>query len=302
MSEDPYKVLGVKRDASQEEVTRAYRALAKRYHPDLNPGDRAAEEQFKKVSAAYDILGSPEKRAKFDRGEIDAEGHERPHGFYRQYAEAEEGYPYSSQSGFADLEDILGDLFASGRRPGGPGFRMRGADVSYELAIDFLEAVNGTKRRFGAPDGKTRELSIPAGVEDGQVLRLKGQGAPGVGGGPAGDAFVTLRVRPHAVLRRLGNDIHLELPVGLGEAILGAKVEVPTATGPVMLAIPKGSNTGTVLRLRGKGIHAGGRTGDQLVTLKVMLPEPPDDALRRFVAEWAPAHRYDSRRDWGRGG
>jgi DnaJ-class molecular chaperone len=299
MGEDPYKVLGVKREATQEEISRAYRTLAKKFHPDLNPGDRAAEDKFKQVSAAYDILGSPDKRAKFDRGDIDAEGRERPHSFYRQYAEAEEGHPYTSQSGFADLEDILGDLFASGRRPGAAGFRMRGTDISYELAIDFLEAVNGAKRRFAAPDGKTRELTIPAGLEDGQVLRLRGQGAAGRGGGAAGDAFVTLRVRPHPVLRRVGDDIHLELPVALGEAILGTKVQVPTASGPVMLTVPPGSNTGAVLRLRGKGVKARGRAGDQLVTLKVMLPEKPDEELRRFVSGWAGAHPYDPRRGWG---
>jgi DnaJ-class molecular chaperone len=300
MSEDPYKVLGVKRDATAEEISRAYRALAKKHHPDLNPGDRKAEEQFKKVAAAYDILGSAEKRAKFDKGEIDAEGRERQHGFYRQHAEAPGGDPYSSGAGFADLDDILGDLFRGGRRPGGGGgggFRARGADINYELAIEFLEAVNGAKRRFEGPDRKMRELTIPAGVEEGQVLRLRGQGAPGVGGGPAGDAFVMIHVQPHPVFRRAGNDIQIELPVGLGEAILGTKVEVPTSTGSVMLSIPKGSNTGTVLRLRGKGV----RGGDLLATLKVVLPERPDEELREFVAGWAAKHRYNARKGWAGG-
>jgi DnaJ-class molecular chaperone len=302
MADDPYKVLGVKRDASQDDISRAYRALAKKYHPDLNPGDKKAEEQFKKVSAANDIVGDPDKRAKFDRGEIDAEGHERQRGFYRQYADADAQGPfgpgsehYSSDAGYADLEDIFGDLFRSGHRPGGARFRMRGADVNYELPVEFTEAVNGAKRRFTMPDGKTLELTIPAGVTEGQVLRMRGQGGPGREGGPAGDAFVAIRILPHDVLRRDGDDIHLELAVSLGEAVLGAKVESPTTTGPVTITVPAGSNTGTVLRLRGKGVRARGRTGDQLVTLKVVLPETPDDELRRFVAEWAPAHSYNPR-------
>ena len=291
MSADPYQVLGVKREASQEEIQKTYRKLAKKLHPDLNPGNKKAEETFKEVSAAYDLLGDADKRARFDRGEIDASGAERPRQrYYRDFAEGDGAHVYSNDAGFADMEgmdDVLSGIFGErGRRAG--AFRMRGGDVHYRLEVDFLGAINGASRRVTLPDGSVLDVTIPAGTRDGQILRLRGKGRPGLNGGPPGDALVEIAVRPHAYFRREGDNIHLDLPVSLTEAVLGAKIKVPTPTGPVTMTVPKDSNTGTVLRLRGKGAprSTGGR-GDEYVTLKVMLPEKHDPELTSFVSGWS---------------
>ncbi len=291
MSADPYQVLGVQREASQEEIQKTYRKLAKKLHPDLNPGNKKAEETFKEVSAAYDLLSDADKRARFDRGEIDASGAERPRQrYYRDFAEGDGAHVYSNDAGFADMEgmdDVLSGIFGErGRRAG--GFRMRGGNVHYRLEVDFLDAINGASRRVTLPDGSVLDVTIPAGTRDGQVLRLRGKGRPGLNGGPPGDALVEIAVRPHAYFRREGDNIHLDLPVSLTEAVLGAKIKVPTPTGPVTMTVPKDSNTGTVLRLRGKGAprSAGGR-GDEYITLKVMLPEKHDPELTSFVSGWS---------------
>lgn len=291
MSADPYQVLGVKREASQEEIQKAYRKLAKKLHPDLNPGNKEAEEKFKEVSAAYDLLSDADKRARFDRGEIDASGAERPRQrYYRDFAEGDGAHVYTSDAGVADMEgmdDILSGIFGErGRRAG--TFRMRGGDLQYRLEVDFLDAINGANRRVTLPDGSVLDVTIPPGTRDGQVLRLRGKGRPGLNGGPPGDALVEIAVRPHRYFRREGDDIHLDLPVSLTEAVLGAKIKVPTPTGPVTMTVPKDSNTGTVLRLRGKGAprSRGGR-GDEYVTLKVMLPEKHDPELASFVSGWS---------------
>jgi DnaJ-class molecular chaperone len=288
----------VKREASQEEIQKAYRKLAKKLHPDLNPGNKKAEEQFKEVSTAYDLLSDPEKRARFDRGEIDASGAERPRQrFYREYAEEPGAQFYTSDSGFADMDgmdDILSGIFGErGRRAG--TFRMRGADVHYRLELDFLDAINGANRRVTLPDGSALDVAIPPGTRDGQVLRLRGKGRPGLNGGPPGDALVEIAVRPHRYFRREGDDIHLDLPISLTEAVLGAKIKVPTPSGPVTMTVPKDSNTGTVLRLRGKGAprNTGGR-GDEYVTLKVVLPEKHDAELAAFISRWS-GRNYDPR-------
>ena len=211
---DLYNVLGVARDASDEDIRKAYRKLAKENHPDLNPGNPNAERRFKQVAAAYDILGDPEKRRRYDFGEIDETGAQRPERrFYREYAEAGPSYKYERRGdfgGFADLGDIFSDLFgraAPGAGAGGAAFRMTGTDVRYTLTVDFLEAVNGARKRVDMPDGKSLDITIPPGLQDGQTLRLKGQGMPGIGGGPAGDALIDVSVRPHPVFRREGNDI-----------------------------------------------------------------------------------------------
>jgi DnaJ-class molecular chaperone len=291
LSADPYQVLGVKREASQEEIQKAYRKLAKKLHPDLNPGNKKAEEKFKEVSAAYGLLSDADKRARFDRGEIDASGAERPRQrYYRDFAEGDGAHVYTSDAGLADMDgmdDILSGIFGErGRRAG--TFRMRGGDVQYRLEVDFLEAINGANRRVTLPDGSVLDVTIPPGTRDGQVLRLRGKGRPGVGGGPPGDALVESAVRPHPYFRREGDDIHLDLPVSLTEAVLGAKIKVPTPTGPVTMTVPKDSNTGTVLRLRGKGAprSRGGR-GDEYVALKVMLPEKHDPELASFASGWS---------------
>ena len=284
---DPYTVLGVKRDASQDDIQKAYRRLAKKLHPDLNPGNERAEEQFKDVSAAYDLLGDPDKRARFDRGEIDASGVEQPqHRFYRDFAERGGSY-YTDSAGFADFaanDDILSQIFGSDSRF---NMRMRGSDVHYRLALDFLDAINGGKRQITLPDGTVLDVNIPPGTRDGQILRLRGKGRSGIRGGQPGDALVEIEVRPHRIFTRRGDNIHVDLPISLSEAVLGGKVKVPTPSGTVTMSLPKWSNTGTVLRLKGKGVlRVDGSMGDEFVTLKVMLPEKPDPDLEKFVAHW----------------
>jgi DnaJ-class molecular chaperone len=301
---DLYERLGVAKTASQEDLRRAYRALAKKHHPDLNPGDAKAEEAFKSVQSAYDLLSDPEKRRRYDAGEIDAEGNETARSYYREYAGADGEHPYRSAAGYEDLGDIFSELFGErARGPGGAGgnIRMRGSDLRYTMEIDFVEAVSGATRRVTMPDGKTLDISVPAGLRDGQILRLRGKGRPGIGGGEPGDAYVEIHVRPHPRFTRSGNDVLVDLPVGLHEAVLGAKVRVPTTTGAVTMSIPAGSNSGDVLRLKGKGVPAGGghAAGDQLVTLRVVLPAKPDDDLSAFLAEWAKTHAYDPRNETG---
>lgn len=294
-ADDPYKVLGVDRNATAEEIRRAYRKLAKQHHPDLNPGKPEAEERFKAATAAYDLLSDPEKRARYDRGEIDAEGTERPERpFYRDFGEGRQGARYragGAGSGGSDAEDLFASFF--GDRA---GFRARGADLHYALTVDFIEAARGGRRRVTLPDGRELDLSIPAGIDDGRVLRLKGQGGPGLGGGPPGDALVEIRVAPHPFFRRDGDDIRIDLPVTLAEAVLGARVRVPTLDGPVMMTVPKHSDTGSVMRLKGKGVarQNGGR-GDQYVTLKIVLGGTADAELEAFLKEWDRKHSFDPR-------
>jgi DnaJ-class molecular chaperone len=309
MAEDPYKVLGVARDATADQIRRAYRRLAKQYHPDLNPGDKAAEERFKAVSAANEILSDPERRGRYDRGEIDASGQERPPPGpppgWRGFAEGAEGarYAHARAGGGAfteDMNDLFGQFFRArgGAGGGGPEIRMRGQDELYGLEVSFLDAVRGATRRLTLPDGRTLDVRIPPGSEDGQTLRLRGQGGPGFNGGPPGDALIELHVAPHPHFRRDGNDIRLDLPVSLKEAVLGGKVPVPTPDGTVNLTIPAGSDTGRQLRLRGRGVpaHAGQPAGDLYVTLRVQVGKP-DPALEAFLREWTPAHAADPRRE-----
>jgi DnaJ-class molecular chaperone len=289
LAADPYTVLGVKKDASQDQIQKAYRRLAKKLHPDLNPGNKRAEEQFKEVSAAYNVLGDADKRARFDRGEIDASGAERPQQrFYRDFADSG---PYASDAGFADFEgadDIMSQIFG---REGRTNVRMRGPDAHYRLELDFLDAINGGKRQITLPDGSVLDVNIPPGTRDGQILRLRGKGRPGIGGGPPGDALVEISVRPHRIFTRKGDDIHVELPISLSEAVLGGKVKVPTPSGPVTMTLPKWSNSGTVLRLKGKGVpRPDGKRRDEFVTLKLKLPEKPDPELEKFVANWRSAY------------
>ncbi len=304
---DPYQVLGVGRDASPEAVKSAYRKLAKKYHPDLNPGDSKVEQRFKEISQAYAILGDAEKRKQFDRGEINASGQDTGGrgGFYRAYAESGDGAKYGPHGfGFRfdqGLEDVFEDLFGGTRRGGGKArshnVRRRGADVSYRVRVSFLEAAQGARKRLGLAGGKQLEVAIPAGTEDGQTLRLKGQGMSGLGGAPAGDALIEVQVEPHPYFRREERDIHLELPISLQEAVLGATVQVPTVHGKVSMKIPPGSNSGSRLRLKGKGVAdpKSGEAGDQYVTMRVVLPDQPDEELKSFIERWGAQHRYDPR-------
>jgi len=296
---DPYEILGIARTASLEDIRKAYRRLAKKLHPDLNPGNKRSEEHFKEVAGAYDLLSDPDKRQRFDNGEIDASGSERPRQqYYKDYAaEAAAGHPYENHSGFADFaeaDDIFAELL---RRQARESRRARGADLHYRLSIEFLDAVNGTTKRLTLPEGGSLDVTIPHGIQEGQILRLRGKGAPSIGEGEAGDALVEVSINPHRFFARHGDDIHVDLPVTLAEAVLGGRIEAPTPTGSVILTVPKGSNTGTVLRLKGKGVPRRGGHGDELVKLKVMLPSEPNPELETFLTNWAPGTSYDPRRD-----
>jgi DnaJ-class molecular chaperone len=296
---DPYEVLGVQKTDSDAAIRSAYRKLAKRYHPDVNPGKAEAAERFKEISAAYDLVGDKEKRARYDRGEIDAAGNEVPpqRPFYRDFGDAPGREKYRADAGLdpEDLESIFAQAF--GGRAGAAGgrrFSMRGQDAQYHLTLDFLDAVNGTTRRVTLPDGRTLDVRIPAGVRDGQIIRLRGQGMPGLGDGAPGDALVEVSVAPHPLFRREDDDIIVVLPVTLQEAVLGTTLEVPTIKGPVRLTIPPNSGRGTRLRLRGRGIE--GR-GHQFVELHPVLPPAEEPELAEFLRNWKPRHPIDPRAD-----
>jgi DnaJ-class molecular chaperone len=287
VSWDPYAAIGVPRGAAPDDIRKAYRQLAKELHPDVRPNDRAAEEKFKRATAAFNLLSDPTLKQRYDRGEIDADGNER--GFATRGAGPSRGYSgqgngASTMDSAFDLGDIFSDLFGSASG-GRSGFgKMRGRDIRLPLEIDFLEAVRGGRKRVQLSDGRTLDVVVPPGVTEGQVLRLKSQGGPGVQGGPPGDALVELKIKPHPFFRREGDDIHIDLQISLTEAVEGAKIQVPTATGPVTLTIPEGANSGKVLRLKGKGVT---ERGDQFVRLMVMMPEPPDEDLKKFLRKWS---------------
>ncbi len=317
---DPYQVLGVARGVSNDDLRKAYRKLAKEFHPDRNQGDEKAAERFKEISAAYDLIGDAEKRGKYDRGEIDAAGQPRARGFgggaYRPGggAAGAGGGPFGGGFGFdpnAGGEDIFDEIFGQMRRGrggagAGAGFGarnanrpMRGADRHFNLKIGFLDAARGCKRRLTMPDGKQLDVTIPPGLGDGQQIRLRHQGDAGRNNGEAGDALIEVTVEPHAFFTRQGDDLHLELPVTLDEAILGAKIPVPTIDGMVAVSVPKGASSGTTLRLKGRGFPLKGgasdQRGDQYVKLKLVLPEKPNSALEKLIEGWAKSNKYDVR-------
>ena len=302
LAQDPYLELGVSRNASAAEIRKAFHKLAKKHHPDVNKGDKASEEKFKRMSAAFDLLGDPEKRAKFDAGEIDADGRETMRAYGQgpfgqgpfgggAYGDQAGGFRSATFEG-VDLNDILGEMF-SGRGGAGRagGFASRGADVRAHLDIDLEEAINGAKKRLPFSDGRVLDVTIPKGVADGQTLRLKGQGAPGRAG--PGDALIEIGIRPHPVFRREGDQLVMDLPVSVPDAVLGGKVQAETPDGPVTLNVPKHSNSGRTLRLKGRGLSDGqGRRGDLLARLVVTLPEPPDPELEQFVETWRAERPY----------
>lgn len=303
---DPYKVLGVSPSASDREIKQAYRRLAKELHPDTKPGDASVAERFKEVSAAYKLLSDKETRAKYDRGEIDANGQPRQH-FRYEYA----GGPGGGQgfSGFHfdfggrgggpdDLFADFADLFGGARGPRRPR-SARGVDHSYRIKVSFLDAAKGTTRRVTLPGGKTLDVRIPPGIESGRAIRLRGQGGAGPAGGPAGDALIEVEVEPHPYFSRAGLDIHLDLPISLGEAVLGATVSVPTIDGPVQVKVPKNANTGRKLRLKNRGIQGAAGRGDQYVILRVVLPDGPDAKLAELLQRWGRDYGDEARRKAG---
>jgi len=314
LASDPYKELGVTRAANADEIRKAFRKLAKQLHPDQNPGDKAAEERFKRLSAAFDILGDEEKRKKFDRGEIDADGREVMRGFRPGPGGASPFGGGATAGGFegsqfegTDFGDILSEMFGRGAAGGAGGGRFggfgggvgpqpRGQDVRAEVQISLEDAVQGGKRRIAFSDGRTVEITVPKGAADGQVLRLKGQGAQGRGG--PGDALVELHIAPHPVFRREGSTLTMDVPISVPDAVLGGKVEAPTPDGPVTLTVPKGANSGQILRLKGRGLGdaASGKRGDLLARLIVTLPDGPDETLERFAESWRAERPYAPKR------
>ncbi|MDR3436949.1 J domain-containing protein [Telmatospirillum sp.] len=292
MTKDPYQILGVEKTATADELRTAYRTLAKRHHPDLNPGKPAAEEAFKAISVAYDLLSDPEKRARFDRGEIDAAGTEQPaeRRYYRDFGDDPNRPKYRSDAAFDadDFDSVFGHMFGDHRHR---GFSAGGEDAHYALAVSFLDAANGAVRRLTLPDGSTLDVTIPAGLKNGQILRLKGKGQAGQGDEPPGDALIEVSVAAHHLFRREGNDVVIELPISFKEAILGAKVAVPTIKGPVSLTIPPNSSTGRSLRLKGRGISG----GNQRVELKIVLAPETDPDLDDFLKTWNPRQSFDPR-------
>jgi DnaJ-class molecular chaperone len=308
---DPYRVLNVPRSADQAAIKQAYRKLAKTLHPDRNPGNAGAEQRFKEVTHAYQLLSDPAKRARFDRGEIDAEGRQRRDFGFRGFGGGFGGHQGGAGQGGPEslFEKMFGSAFGRGfashaagaqtgtspsfeellrgqtRRAGGaPRQKLRGADRRYRLEIEFLDAARGGRQRLQLDDGRTIEVDVPAGTENGKTLRLKGQGAASSAGGPAGDALVQIEVRRHPQLSSQGQDIHVEVAIGLAEAVLGTRVTVPTLDGPVRLAVPPGISSGRTLRLKGRGItRSGGGRGDQYVRLLVTLPDPADSELETWA-------------------
>ncbi len=303
MPNDPYVALGLAKTATAADIKKAYRKLVRTSHPDLNPDDAGAEARFKEITAAYEILKDTETRTRFDAGEIDGLGAERAQRqYYRDFA----GGPvnaYQNREGFgsnADPADIFAEILRNRARGGAGGFQSPGAHARYSLEVPFLEAAKGTKTTITLPDGQSLSVAIPRGTEDGQTLRLRGKGAAGFGGGPTGDALITVLVRPHSIFQREGNDILITLPISFDEAILGGKVTAPTIDGSVQVTIPANASPGQILRLRGRGIERAGTKikGDQKIELKIVVPPADNQSLRAFLSEWRKTQSFEPRADF----
>lgn len=323
---DPYEVLGVSKGASESEVKSAFRRLAKKLHPDANKSDPKAASRFAELNAAYEIVGDDKKRAAFDRGEIDAEGKPRFQGFegfggrpgagggahphFETFSWGADGFQRSTPGGGGGFrggfEDILRDMFGGAARAQRGGFGQQfepedfaqapsGRDMQAALTISLEDAASGAKKRVHLPTGKDIEVKIPEGLTSGQQIRLKGQGWPGPAG--AGDALITVTIAPHPQFTVDGNDLRLDLPVTLYEAVLGGKVRVPTLQGAVELAIPAGTSSGRTFRLKGKGLGSKSRRGDLLATVRIVLPEGGDAELKELMRQWRDSKPYDPRKD-----
>ena len=316
---DPYEVLGVPKTASEAEVKKSFRKLAKKFHPDQNPKDPKAKEKFSEINSAYEIVGDKDKRAKFDRGEIGADGKPRFQGFEAAGADPGFGgfrtggpggrtFRWSSSGpggpgGAFSNDDILSEILGGFARSGGAGAGMggrtrRGEDITATVAVTLEQLAKRERVRVDLPTGRTVELSIPPGTRPGQTIRLRGQGQGDPLGGTAGDALVTIEFVPHPQFKAEGENLRLEVPVGLEEAVLGAKVRVPTLDGSVTLTVPAGSSGGRTLRLRGKGLpKPGGGEGDLLVGLRIVLPEGGDPDLTALMQRWRAEHRQSVKRE-----
>jgi DnaJ-class molecular chaperone len=329
---DPYDVLGVAKTASAAEIKSAFRRQAKKLHPDANKHDPRAAARFAELNAAYEILGEESKRKAFDHGEIDAEGKPRfqgfegfghgrgqggfgPEGVFETFSWGRDGFQHARGrgggfrgfGGLGGFEDILKEAFGGAVRSGRPGggFQFEqedlgraGQDITAALTITLAEAAKGTDKRVQLPTGREVDVKVPAGLNDGQTIRLKGQGLAGAGG-RAGDLLITVSVAPHPLFARAGADLRLELPISLYEAVLGAKVRVPTLDGAVELAIPPGTSSGRTFRLKGKGFPAKQAKGDLLATVRIMLPEGDDADLEELMRKWRKANPYDPRKSMG---
>jgi DnaJ-class molecular chaperone len=312
-AKDPYQILGVSKSATQDEIKNAYRGLAKKLHPDLNPGNKIAETKFKEVASAYEQVGTAEARTKFDRGETPEQQNEQAR---RAYEEARTGqgrdepFYYNTQQGGGRYSSAFGqdmggeeffeNLFRSAGRSRGRKAEpaeedIRGEDQLYQMEIDFKDSVLGAEREITLPQGKKLKVKIPAGVVSGMKLRFKNQGGAGHKNGSAGDAYVEIKVRPSTDFKRVENDLETEISVSFIEALIGAEIQVPTIDGTVMLKVPPGVTTGSRLRVRGKGVVSGSTRGDQIVVLKVMTPKTVDPDLQAAIRDWNGKFSYNPR-------
>ncbi|MFH0977087.1 MAG: DnaJ C-terminal domain-containing protein [Spirochaetota bacterium] len=291
---DPYAILGVSKTATDDEIKKAYRNLAKKYHPDLNPNNKQAEQEFKKVSAAYELIGTKEAREKFEKGEFNeqfADSQRRSGPFYHEFQDADRRYTHYYEG---DDEDFLKSFF-SGFAGKGRSMDVPGQDHLYKMEIELKDAVLGNEQEIMLAGGQRLKVKIPAGVEDGAKLRFKGRGGAGTGKGKPGDAYVEIFIKPSKDFKLEGNDLEIEVPVTVDEAVNGLKIKIPTIDGAVMLTIPPGANTGTKLRVKGKGMPHGKERGDQIVVLKVVLPEKIDPEFNEFIKRWSKDHPYNPR-------
>lgn len=300
---DPYKTLHVAKTASLDEIKKSYRKLAKQYHPDLNPGNKEAERKFKDISHAYDLIGTEETRAKFDRGETDDQQRQQ----YEQYQKAHTGRQHSGGQRYAssfgegfDSEDLFESLFGGGARRGGRGFSSQGMNVAgedelYQMDVEFAEAALGGEKVITLPSGKKLQIKIPAGIENAKKLKFKGLGRPGVGSGPAGDVYVQINIKPIPGFSRIDNDIHTEVPISFFEAVSGAEIEIPTIDGSVMLKVPAGVSSGSKLRIKHKGAGHGESRGNQIVTLKIVLPKNIDPQMKEAISHLQAQFAYNPR-------